>query len=301
MASTTATPRPTDTTQSNAATHSSTAHVEQAPAQLQVAKISGLDNSPLSRLPPELRNEVFSMALTASDSYESDRKSFFNNFGLGGKTTPKTCPEISCALNIMATCKQIRSETENLFFSLNNIRVHRRDAHYTINQVKRIIPLLKKVPSILGPDSGRVILPFRYCTNAAELGPQWFTGRLKNLFIKTSRAIRPFQLFLGLDVAFHPWNGSENDERIICGQDTPLTMRDCSHFHLDLQVGIDPTAALSRIDKVIKDKLELLQQHRLHRLCPVRAMLRQFEKGLEDSRQYLRDINDFVSEFPDAV
>lgn len=119
--------------------------------------------------------------------------------------------------------------------------------------------------------------------------------------LTTSQALRPFQLFLGLDRAFHQWSTSGDGQKITCCQDTPVTMRDCSHFHLDLKVGVHPTAALSKIDKVIKDKLEVLQQHRLHRLCPVRTMLRQFEKGLEDSRRYLRDINDFGSEFPDAV
>jgi hypothetical protein len=103
-----------------------------------------------------------------------------------------------------------------------------------------------------------------------------------------------------MDVDFHPWNSSKDGAARICSQDTPLTMHGCSHFRLNLQVGVDLKAALSRIDKVLDDKLEQLHPHRLHRLCPVRAMLRQFKKGLEDSRQYLRDINDFVSEFPDA-
>ena len=113
--------------------------------------------------------------------------------------------------------------------------------------------------------------------------------------------MRPFKLFLDLDVAFHQWSASEDRTRRICGQETPATLHDCSRFHLHLQVGLDPKVALSRIDKVVDDKLQFLLQHRMHRLCPVRAMLRQFESGLEEARQYMRDINDFVSEFPDAV
>lgn len=217
--------------------------------------------------------------MTNSHTPESDRTSFFSNFGIG-KTTP-TCPEIAGALNIMATCKQIRSETENMFLSLNDIRVRRCELHHTVKQVERIMPLLKRVPRSLGRDSARVVLPIHCHWKDAELKLQWSAGGLKHLFLTLSQAMRPFQLFLGLDVGFHQWGVGE---RIVCGQDTPVTVHGCSHFQLELQVGIDPTAALSRIDKVIDDNFESLRQHRLHRLCPVRAMLRQFESGLEGSR-----------------
>jgi hypothetical protein len=307
MASTTATPKPTDTTESDAATHSGTTQVKQALAQLREANSSGLENSPLGRLPPELRNEIFSLALNHSDSYElaSDSNcmsSFFSRFGVG---PPTTCSEISSALNILATCKQIRSETENLFFSLNDIKFPRYSLHYSVEQVKRISPLLKILPRSLGLDSGHIILPLQCSVRCYReimgLDSQWSAGGLKHSFLTISQAIRPFQLLLDLDMAFHPWSASKDGEAWVCSQDTPLTMHECSHIRLKLQVGVNPKAALDQIDKVLDNKLEQLQQHRLHRLCPVRAMLRQFKKGLEDSRQYLRDINDFVSEFPDAV
>jgi hypothetical protein len=161
MASTTATPKPTDTTESDAATHSGTPQVDQAPAQLQVANSSGLENSPLSRLPPELRDEIFSMATTHIHSYELDSNStsmssFFSRFGVGPSTT---CSEISSALNILATCKQIRSEAANLFFSLNDIQLLSFSLHYSVEQAERISPLLKILPRSLGLDSGRIILP----------------------------------------------------------------------------------------------------------------------------------------------
>lgn len=201
----------------------------------------------------------------------------------------------------MATCKQIRSETENMFLSLNDIRVQRGDVYFSAKQLERIMPLLKRVPRSLGLDSGRVVMPLQCYGKNAELETQWSSGCLKHFYLTTSQAIRPFQLFLDLNVGFHQWSGSGNGERIVCAQDTPVTMRDCGHLHLELQVGVYSTAALSRIDKVIDDKLESLRQHRLHRLCPVRVMLRQFESGLEGSRQYLRNLNDFVCESADGV
>lgn len=231
--------------------------------------------------------------------------SFFGNINsrIGQKSA--TCSQISSALNIMATCKQIRSETEGLFFSLNDIKIDRHGLYGSTEQVERISPLLKRIPRSLGSKSGHVVIPVKcisYTRRGDEdLGAQWSAGGLKHLFLTTSQAMRPFQLFLDLDVAFHQWSASEDRTRRICGQETPATLHDCSRFHLHLQVGLDPKAALSRIEKAVDDKLQFLQLHRLHRLCPVRAMLRQLESGLEEARQYMRDINDFVSEFPDAV
>lgn len=168
MASTAATPKPTDTTESDAATRLDTAH----------ANSRGLENSPLGRLAPELRNEIFSLALTPSNSRKPERDDislFFRNFGIE-KTTPNSCPEISCAL--MATCKQIGSETENLFLSLNDIRVRRRSLYSTVQQVERIVPLLRRVPRSL-VFSGRVFLPVRcYYRKDSGLDSQWDGGGL---------------------------------------------------------------------------------------------------------------------------
>ena len=62
-------------------------------------------------------------------------------------------------------------------------------------------------------------------------------------------------------------------------------MIECSHVHIIISLD-GRTAALSRID--VDSKLERLRGHRFHRLCHVRAMLRQFESGLEEARQFMR-------------
>lgn len=305
MASMPAEVKPTATTESDDAPHPEATRVEQVSAQLQTANSRGLKDSPLGRLPAKLRNDIFTLAFTLPESEADSMSSFFRNLNSRVEQKSATCSQVSSALNIMATCKQIRSEAEGLFFSLNNIKIDRHGIYGSVEQVERILPLLKRIPRSLGSKPGHVVIPVKCISYTyrgdADLGAQWSAGGLKHLFLTTSQAMRPFQLFLDLDVAFHQWSASEDSARRICDQDTPTTMHDCSRFHLHLQVGLDPKAALSRIDEVVDDKLQFLQQHRLHRLCPVRAMLRQLESGLEEARQYMQDINDFVSEFPDAV
>lgn len=74
----------------------------------------------------------------------------------------------------------------------------------------------------------------------------------------------------------------------------------CSRIHNIIPVD-DYEAALSQVDEVVDSRLELLQSHCKHRFCPVRATIRQFESGLEGSRQFMRDIVNRIFEIPDAV
>lgn len=306
MALNTATMRSISTTESDDASHSDTAHIEQALAELQVANSSGLENSPLGRLPAELRNRIFEMAIahpTDPDaSYSTSMTSFFSS--LGTRRASTSCRHISWALDIMATCKQVRSETEGLLLSLNDIYIDRGALCSSLAQLKRSMPLLKRIPSSLGSDLGRVVLHLechvsRYRRAAGEELRDFSCPELKRLLATSSQAIRPFHLFLDLDMRFHAWGGgdAQRDDVLICRKYAPVTLGDCSRIHNIIPVG-DRDAALSQIDEVVDSRLELLRRHCLHRICPVRVTLRQFESGLEESRQYMRDIVDRTFEIP---
>lgn len=58
----------------------------------------------------------------------------------------------------MATCKQIRSETEGWLLSLNDINIDCGELRSNLEQLEHSMPLLKRITSSLGSDSGRVIL-----------------------------------------------------------------------------------------------------------------------------------------------
>lgn len=306
MASSTATTRSISTNESDDASHSDIAHIEQALAGLGVPNNSGLENSPLGRLPAELRNRIFEMAFAhptdrdASDS--ASMTSFFSR--LGTRQASTSCRHISWALNIMATCKQVRSETEGLLLSLNDIYVDRGELRWSLTQLKRSMPLLKRIPSSLGSDSGRVVLHLecavsRYRAAAGEQLRDFSCPGLKHLLARSSQAVRPFHLFLDLDMGFHAWGGggAQRDDVLICRKDATVFLGDCSRIH-NIIPADDRDAALSQIDKVVDSRLEMLRRHCLHRLCPVRATLRQFESGLEGSRQFMRDIVDRIFEIP---
>lgn len=306
MASSTATMRSISTTENDDASHSDTAHIEQALAGLQVASNSGLENSPLGRLPAELRNKIFEMAFahpTDRDaSYSTSMTSFFSR--LGTRRASTSCHQISWALNIMATCKQVRSETEGLLLSLNDIYIDRGELFLSLAQLKRSMPLLMRIPSSLGSDSGRVVLHLvcavsRYRAAAGEELQKFSGPGLKRLLATSSQAIRPFHLFLDLDMRFHAWGGgdAQRNDVLICHKDVPVTLGDCGRIH-NIIPADDHDAALIQIDEVVDSRLELLRRHCLHRLCPVRATLRQSESGLEESRQFMRDIVDRIFEDP---
>ena len=288
-------------TQSDAASHSDTAHIEQVPADHPEANMSGLETSPLGRLPAELRNRIFQIAFThprdPRDGFDS-MSSFFSN--LGTRRASTSCRHISWALNIMAACKQIRSETEGLLLSLNDINIDGSELRSSLARLERSMPLLKKIPRSLG--SGRVVLHMscivsHYRTAAGEELCRLSYPELKHLLARTSQAIVPFHLFLDLDMVFHAWGGVPGGDVLICCKDNPITLRDCGRAH-NIIPADDRAAAPSQIDEAVDSRLELLQRHCLHRLCPVRAMLRQFESGLEDSRQFMRDIVDRIFENP---
>ncbi|KAK5124311.1 hypothetical protein LTR85_002014 [Meristemomyces frigidus] len=76
-----------------------------------------MDNSPLARLPPELRNDIYELALTHDRPYiiptEQRRRS-----GLSGR-------------GLMRTCRTVRAETTLLFYASNDF-VFKCDSYYSL-------------------------------------------------------------------------------------------------------------------------------------------------------------------------
>lgn len=297
------------TTSTDSATCPDTAQVEQTPTQPLIATNTGLQNSPFGRLPPELRNKIFAIALSDPIplvTHEPDPNSmsaFFSDQCVGRQ--PISCPHISDALNIVATCQQIRSETSGLLLSLNDICIcSHLNIDDALQQLQRSTPLLKKLPSSLGSNSGRVVLRVGgivYHQSRRTNLDEKYIPSLRGCLARSARAIHPLQLSVRLVVAYHAWYVTPCLDKVVCNIDAPITLIGCSHVHIIMSLD-GRTAALSRIDEVVNSKLELLRRQRFHRLCPVRAMLRQFEPGLEEARQFMRRVVDVcTSEVPDDM
>lgn len=276
----------------------------------------GLQNSPLGRLPGEIRNLIWEMVLVNPKGLDF-RAPIVREVGIlrtsrqnklahysdlrAGRKAAITCPQIMWALNIMATCQQIRHEVDNSLLDLNDIHIRgvgSMDHEEGQPSIQRSIPLLKNIPSSLGSHLGRVVLWPEPITLSSETGVPfaWDTHEVKTFLSGYSQAIHPFRLLLGLAHRFSRWTESEVQ---VCGHDAPLTFEDCALIEVALPIE-DSVAALGIVDEAIDKRLGLFRQHRAHRICHVRAMLRAFERDLEISRRNMKDAVDFILGVPDA-
>lgn len=280
----------------NAAATDFTQNVDAADAgltstQLPLAISHGLQSSPLNTLPPELRNKIWEMVMVNP-----------KGLNFSGQTAAIACPQITWALSLIATCRQIRSETKYLLLDLNDINIHidpffldflGREEMFNI---QRSIALLERIPSSLGREMCRVVL-------CLDFGSRSYTqaGVLKDpefhlSLIKFEQAIHPSRLFLGLGFCFSGWGRGDMQ---VCARDAPVTLDDCTSIRCNVPFG-DRALALRAVDETIDHRLGLLQRHGPHRWCAVRAMTRTLGSGLEVTRQYMREVFDLVIGNPGA-
>ncbi|KAK5696584.1 hypothetical protein LTR97_007887 [Elasticomyces elasticus] len=81
-----------------------------------------MENSPLSKIPPELRNQIYELVLTYPDSI----KCIVEESRLGGSgTTCKAYFRLRHPLGMIETCKAIHNESSQLVSSCNTIEICR--------------------------------------------------------------------------------------------------------------------------------------------------------------------------------
>jgi len=76
-----------------------------------------MDESPLGRLPPELRLAIYEHALAQDDEIELKLKYYRGKPALRAGNTKVH------SLALTATCKQIRQESKDLFYDLNSFEL----------------------------------------------------------------------------------------------------------------------------------------------------------------------------------
>lgn len=166
-----------DAEEPNETHYADDAHVEDStePPLARVDPGKGMENSPLSRLPPELRTMIFKMALISSIgislqaghvSYLPSRNLLENGYVLYKSTDPQgtlietMSPMTLWVLGFMTTCHQIRSEAKKLL-SFNDFNVHGVDFDQITSLqhgILHTIRLIRSVTSFLGMSFGRVVL-----------------------------------------------------------------------------------------------------------------------------------------------
>ena len=276
--------------------------------QLPVTVGHGLDNSPLGKLPRELRDLIWVLVLVCSAGLDfnawaqivdaqlqlgssSDHFAYCRQICARRTTPGKNCAQMLWALDIMATCQQIRYETKGLLLRLNDI--HYRGDRALIRQkqtgILESIPMWKTIPSSLGTNLGRVILwptsNYNSHDRAAQLSGWASMNVWQPLLSEFAEAVRPLRVFLGFRSPIMGWAEGEGQ---VCKLEAPVTFNDCSRIEAIVPAGDGPTA-LKIVNETIDKRLEKLQRHRTHRMCQVRAMLRKIESGLEESRQFMKE------------
>lgn len=257
---------------------------------------NAMERSPLGRLPGELRNMIWALAFTRTEDISLYKEN--TNFDKENSQSRREYnATISQALDLMASCRQICSETDGLFLSLNDINIHLQLAgRLDETKHRQSIRLLNEIPTSLCSRSSRVIL-WQNTFNAHlpdGIPTSSWDAPLIERFTEYAKAITPFKTYLGVEIRYHRWCGRD---RYICQRDVPLSGDGCGSIKLIFPIN-DHSAALKIVDDVYKKKLRALEYHRVHRMCTVRIELDKIVKGLEKAHEMMLDLVDRVYKLP---
>ena len=238
-----------------------------------------MENSHLGGLPAELRNIIFSMALTDPNGLDTTEVSWGAAF--------------RDLVNFSAVCKQIRQETKGVFFHENVIV-------FSEGNWSGCLAKLDQIPTSLSPQKLRLRFEM-----LEILHPTLDTGydNPRKPLAKCRKAIevlgKRFNLEATIMISFqhHRWAGRTKDGQgpVICKRDVPLTENDCGRLDVVFHVGESAEAHERRLDNAHQTKKASIAAHAEHRLCPIRAEQRALQQSLETAVDCIRDV---ISEIP---
>lgn len=259
--------------------------------------IDALENSPLGRVPGEIRNTIYTMALTYPGGLNC-KSSTWRPMSDG--TSP------SQALNLRATCKQIRAETEGMFFALNDVSIWSDLNEFSSLlepcsslklRAKQTVQLLNAIPSSMISPCSRLVVWIS--PSISGIGRDHFKPRM----LKVTRDVQHFQVHVGTHYGAHHWTSSGYEQqakltsgpsdRIICAKDPAVSMNDCASFEFVFPVD-DRAGASALLEDLIAEKVALLEAHKSHRFCPVRAEFEGLVKSFDVVREKLLEFAEDV-------
>lgn len=254
-----------------------------------------LGKSPLGRLPPEIRNIIYEMVFAQPHGIVFDTSGWVR---LNDGTS------VSQAHSIRATCKQIRDETERMFFALNDINVCWATQYYPPRhpspslRIQQSANLLNTIPATLVCSSSKVTIWLNSIVDRAE----WMH------FSHAAKSIRHFQVFFGIFLGAHPWGHGARDvgsEKLApIGQQPhresdlkvkPLcpriqnSMIDCARFEFIFPIR-NHTKALQMVEYIYQSKVSMVEAHWNHRFCPIRCELENLLQSFIEVRRRLIDL-----------
>jgi hypothetical protein len=232
-----------------------------------------LEHSPLGRLPRELRDEIYTMVSTQPHGLVCKYTSWDPSYNGG---------QVSQALNIRATCKQIRAETEGMFFVLNDISfdlLHYRCGANRPNPYREVggkqnVQMVNAIPpSLLSPSTKAIIWVDPACADSGDV-PQ---------ICRIAQSVQHGNVFLGARLGNPRWASSGIEhylfhvprfpnlfDELVCIKDVPVSPNDCAGFGIVFPFK-DRAGALALLEDQYKKKMALIEVHTTHRFCAVRA------------------------------
>lgn len=266
--------------------------------------VDALQHSPLRRLPPELRLKIFTFALKQDGGLTFDRVSY--------RPLSDQTP-VSQALNLRATCKQIRRETEGVFFAANEITLIYPPLTpvYLRKRTEKFLSSVDKIPPSLLPTVRRPRIIIRPTDYSPRLGPgpclEWIVDELIHV-AAISKSFAPVQVMVQVAMGNYHWCVNSVGEPVgndgfldgkICNREAPVSMTECVLLRVEFPVD-DRATALSSVDQAFEKKLSLLEAHRGHRLCPVSIQLNKILDSLVPVRQRMHELIGRIPTSPNA-
>jgi hypothetical protein len=244
-------------------------------------------HSSLGRLPPEIRNAIYTIVLTHHQGIRCHKFSWLPMHG--GQS-------ILQALSITSTCRQVRKETKLLFFAMNDITSSEEPLDNYFNR-PRHSPMTMETASLLNSIPSALLSP---CSRLVTWIPPEVDTNTLALHVQVARNIQHLPLFLGVILGRHGWCGRSDrnggDDWVdnfhsmpICSRDVLVSMNDCVRIELIFPTN-DLPAALALVEDRYRAKIAMVEKHRSHRICPVRVELTRILQSHEQVRRELIDL-----------
>lgn len=254
-----------------------------------------MENSPLIRLPAELRNDIFSMVLTQPRGlellYHPGSVPFARNRKFCATQPDGSTQFLNKVLAITAVCKQIRQETKGVFFHENEIVSD--FSHHACSPESwsdACVAELRSMPAFLRPQSINVSLGICQVQQHTDM-----TGVFMSWCHKIIEALaRHVELKVTIVVSriYHKWANSTciDQDPVICDRDTPLTLNGCGRFDVSFSAGGMTESYRNALNTAYEAKKTSLEAHFKHRFCPISVEKDRLLPGLEEARNTIRAV-----------
>jgi len=248
---------------------------------------NNMENSLFGRLPPELRDAVYSMVLVPprGTTIEVPVKKDYLTCTSDGRSATHVPP-------LLRVCRKICEEASKIYFNRNEVTIRREDAFLGARRLtpvperkfwisKGLLPLGRVLNIYL--DLGLYVeadMPLR------DIDQGW--DKLAQYIRPVLRTLRPERIIVRFEIEYHRFGGlrfptPEAARPTSVHEGVPLSLVESGRLALDF----DPTVMESMIGDFFTAKQAQLDAHAspaVHPVCPVRAERRNLLRGLSEKR-----------------